>query len=387
MAASICAGVMTSGIIGNSILLTKSSNFKLTRPKNVIKTVKHVFSMGVPGALEFLCFFVRTVVLNKFFISTFGEHTVAMFKVTESINSFMLIFVWGFTGSVMSFVGIFAAESDTKSIFDILKLTLTRGFAVLLPLTAGLIIFAHPVAELFGMGSAFAAVRIYAACIPLMFINQALINLYQGSKRIFLANTLMTFRMVLWVTALVYPLSAFGEDAVWWCFALAELLSLILIYIMTEFIRKNDKNLLPLLLIDMSTERRGKYKSFSVESGRVAEASAGIVEFCEQNQLSHKLTMSISLAIEEMLIVIFEKSIPKSVSVRILIMKESSAIVLRTRADGKLFNPIDYALKANEDKAMDVMGVKLVMKLAMNVDYRNTFGVNNTTITLKEREV
>lgn len=383
LAASICAGAMASGIIGSAVLLTKSSNFKLTRPKDFTKTAKRIFSMGTPGTLEFICFFVRTVVLNKFFIATFGEHMVAAFKVTESVSSFALIFIWGLTGSIISLVGIFAAEHDTKSIRDILILTLTRGFAILLPLTVGFIVFAHPIAELFGTSTAFSAVRIFAAGIPLMLINQMLINLYHGSRRIFLANTLMAFRMVVWVVALVFPLSVLGEKAVWWCFALAELLSLVIIFIITEFIRKGNKNLFPLLLIDISSEREGKYKSFSVENGRVAEASAGIVEFCEKNRLSPKLTMSISLAIEEMLIVIFEKSMPKSVSVRILIMKESGVIILRTRAGGILCNPIDYAMKANEDKAMEVMGVKLIMQLAANVDYRNTFGMNNTTVTLK----
>lgn len=55
-------------------------------------------------------------------------------------------------------------------------------------------------------------------------------------------------------------------------------------------------------------------------------------------------------------------------------------IVLRFRHGGCPFNPIKYAEEAGEDKLMDVIGLKLIIKVALMVDYRSTFGINNTII-------
>jgi hypothetical protein len=41
---------------------------------------------------------------------------------------------------------------------------------------------------------------------------------------------------------------------------------------------------------------------------------------------------------------------------------------------------VEYAKKSGDE--MGVIGVKMVLKFALSVDWRQTFGVNNTTIVL-----
>jgi hypothetical protein len=138
------------------------------------------------------------------------------------------------------------------------------------------------------------------------------------------------------------------------------------------------------LLLDLSGDRHGKYESFSVlpENESISRASEGINEFCENCEVNAKTTMALSLAIEEMLVVISGKCTPKYMNVRVLVDEKKRVVVLRIRNDGMLFNPVDYALKASGEEELDVMGVKLIMKMALSVDYRSTFGVNNSTIIL-----
>jgi anti-sigma regulatory factor (Ser/Thr protein kinase) len=95
--------------------------------------------------------------------------------------------------------------------------------------------------------------------------------------------------------------------------------------------------------------------------------------------------MSISLAIEEMLVLIRGQSLMgddgATINVRVLI--EENTVILRVRNGGKNINPMDYARNAGETEETNVFGIKILLALARNIDYRNTFGVNNTTILLE----
>ncbi|MCL2086235.1 MAG: MATE family efflux transporter [Oscillospiraceae bacterium] len=386
VAAATCIGGALAGIVGGVAIFVKSKNFKLLNPVYPLKSSKGIIIAGTPGALEYFCFFACMLALNNLLSVRFGDSAVAAYKITESINSLSLIFIWGIAGPVTPLSGVFGAERDTKSLRDVLKLSLRAGLWLVLPLTALLFVFAPDITAIFGMGTRDTAyaVRVFSLSIPLSLLTQLLIYLYMGEKRVFLANVLMAARMALWVIVAALPLSAIGYDAFWWCFVAAELLTILTALTLSFISRKGNKNLIPVLLTDISAERDGRYISLSTKSDGVGNAAATVADFCEQNELSPKTSMSVSLAVEEMLVVIFEKSKPESLNVRVLIVEDTDIIVLRVRDNGKLFNSIDYALKASADEALDVMGVKMILKLAVSVDYRNTFGVNNTTIIIKK---
>ena len=382
LAVASCAGSGIAGIAGGGVIFAKSKNFRPIRPVKPFAAAKNIAVTGTPGAMEYFCFFACMLVLNNLLASYFGGSTVAAYKVADSINSFALILIWGIVGPLTPLAGVFGAERDTRSLRDVLKLSIKWGLSVILPLTGLLLVFAPRVAGLFGMSAAFYAVRIFALSIPLSFLNHILIYLYMGGKKVLLANVLMASRMAVWVVVVAIPLAGIGQIAFWWCFVAAEFLTLITALVVSAAARKGNKNLLPLLLIDISAERDGRYVSFSAQPGQAAEAAASLVNFCEANDLSPKTSMAISLAIEEILVVIFDKSKPESANLRILIVADSDVIILRVRCGGKLFNPVDYARKASPDEALEIMGVNMILKLAVSLDYRNTFGVNNTTIII-----
>jgi hypothetical protein len=68
-------------------------------------------------------------------------------------------------------------------------------------------------------------------------------------------------------------------------------------------------------------------------------------------------------------------------NVRLLI--EENTVILRVRNGGKNSNPIDYAKNSGKTEEAELMGIKMLLALALKIDYRNTFGVNNTTILLE----
>jgi anti-sigma regulatory factor (Ser/Thr protein kinase) len=124
--------------------------------------------------------------------------------------------------------------------------------------------------------------------------------------------------------------------------------------------------------------------------GDVDFASTKISSFCEENELSAKTSMHISLAIEEILIMINEYSLRKDrqeyTDLRIMIIPEESGslVIMRIRNAGKDFNPVDYYYENKDTEAgrEQTLGIAMILKMAKHVEYRETFGVNNLIITI-----
>ena len=98
-----------------------------------------------------------------------------------------------------------------------------------------------------------------------------------------------------------------------------------------------------------------------------------IADFCKQNDLTKKEIMLVRLSMEELMMSIkdhcFEENVDETMDVRILIIKklDDFMIVLRIRNGGKLFNPIDYYERLQEDDPLamgDALGIAMIIKAA-----------------------
>jgi Na+-driven multidrug efflux pump len=388
LAVAMCAGGLVAGGFGAASLIRGRGNFGFVKISSKdIRETPRLLIAGSPGAMENLCTLLCLLVLNNLLSMRFGSMAVSSYKVVDSINSIALIFIWGVTGPITPLAGVFGAERDTVSIKQVIKNALFLGMVSI----AAYVIFCETLAPYlagwFGMSlsSTVIAIRLFVLSLPFSLLNHILVYLFQGMNKVLLANILMISRMFVWVVAAaVVLMNTAGENFVWLAWLVAEIMTVILALIMTFAVRRGSKDIMRVLLIDISGDRHGKYESFSVlpENESISQASEGINEFCENCNVNAKTTMALSLAIEEMLVVISGKCTPKYMNVRVLVDEKKGVIVLRIRNDGMLFNPVDYALKASGEEELDVMGVKLIMKMALSVDYRSTFGVNNSTIIL-----
>jgi putative MATE family efflux protein len=406
IAAVVSAAV--SGGFGAMLLFTRSKNFHLIAlgfkkkpPRDDCssnsKIIRDIIVLGSPSAMEYLCILAYTIVLNKLISGSFGLFALSSFKLIDSINSIALVFIFGVSGPIIQFVGVFSAEKDSKSIRQLLVQVFKWGVLFVFGYALLCELFAPYIAALFGMASpdtlavAVPAIRIFAASLVLALINTILIYIYQAGNRPLLANIITVSRLLLWIIIIAPILSArIGVTGIWHSFWIGESLTLLTVVILSLFYRRGNKYLSPVLLLDTEAELKGIYKSFSVKNTleNITQSSEGIIEFCEQNDMSPKLTMAISLAIEEMLVVIREHSlsddIDETMNVRVLIA--DNTVILRIRNGGKTFNPVEYVEKAGEAEAVDVMGIKMILALAKKIDYRNTFGINNITVLLQRQK-
>lgn len=100
-------------------------------------------------------------------------------------------------------------------------------------------------------------------------------------------------------------------------------------------------------------------------------------------------TMAVSLAIEEMLNILlrycFQPEEKVTVDLRVFIIQGTTG--LRIRNAGKQFNPLDYYETHREEDAMgDSLGIQMVLRMAEDVRYQRTFGVDTLTVLFDKAE-
>ena len=238
---------------------------------------------------------------------------------------------------------------------------------------------------------------LFALSLPPSMLSTILLNYYQASGYTWIANLITACRAFAFVVLPAYLLAPrLGLPAVWLSFTAAELLTWGSLAIALLLYRRRHPNRKGIFLLDRRYEDAGQYISFAVHSTEddIVQASTRISDFCDQNQLDARRSMLISLALEEMLISIrdhcFSSGPDHEMNVRILIVSPDQVagdetIVLRIRCSGTPFNPIDYYKanrRENPDEFDDSVGIQMIVKSALSVDYKSTFGVNNLTILL-----
>jgi Na+-driven multidrug efflux pump/anti-sigma regulatory factor (Ser/Thr protein kinase) len=395
-------GSAAAGTAGAAMLFTRSKNFHLTSSifkktyrGGLRQIIRNIIVTGSPNAIGSICIVGYTIVLNRLLAASFGIFALSAFKLIGTIAAFNLILVYGVTDPFTQFVAVFKVEKDSKSIRQLLAGVFKWGGIFILCFTGLCEFFTPQIAGLFGMSSqdtliiAAPAIKIFALSLMPALINTIIICIHQAGKRLVLANILMVSRLFIVIVIAAPLLSAMiGITGVWHSFWIAEVATLLLAVVLSFICRwRNGRYLSPVFLLDMEAELKGVYKSFSVKNSdeSITQSSSGITEFCGKNKLGAKLSMAISLSIEEMLVLIRKHSLRgkdnATMNVRVLI--EENGVILRIRNAGPDFNPVNY-IRGGGVPEDEIMGIKMILAIAENIDYRNTFGINNTTILLRK---
>jgi hypothetical protein len=104
--------------------------------------------------------------------------------------------------------------------------------------------------------------------------------------------------------------------------------------------------------------------------------------FCEDNDIPPKQTMAVSLAVEEITMLVSEYALnPQKLDyIDIRFVKTSEKMIMRIRYAGKKFNPIEF-YKSSPDN-VEIIGIKMILSLTKSMTYDNAFGINNLLIVI-----
>ena len=337
-----------------------------------------VFNYGSPMALNNVLSSFRILILNTILKSMSLSGMVAIFAVINNINEFSLCIQNGVPQTASAMTGIFFGEKDSRALKDLVKEEFRCGIALSAVYAIILIAFSNNVASLFG-----ASVDCSIACISFaasLFIataNSILSYYFNAVGRIEIANLITGCRGFLLMVIFCYIFSYAGKF-VWLFYPMAELVTFGLVMWVGWYIARKE-SVTRFYLIDESFEKSGKSVSYTVscDEDEICMISQNISGFCEENEFSPKKSMAISLAIEEILMIIAQKSLMGEGTMDLRVLQNGDDAIVRVRSGGNRYNPIEEM-----DDNLDYMGVQMINKMAKKIEYLSSLGVNTLIIFL-----
>jgi Na+-driven multidrug efflux pump/anti-sigma regulatory factor (Ser/Thr protein kinase) len=373
----------------------RNSPLKFRLPSKAFSTTAAAVVAGSPSALNNVCQAIQILGINLLLVKLAATVYLPSYSLVRTVSDIAGAVILGISQTMIPLVGISFGEKDFRSIRIILKKALGVGNIIIAICALVLVLIHRSIGGFFGLrdetllwntGIAFIFL---AASLNLAFINNVIMNYFSAIRRTAIANIMVVSRLVLFIVIPSWLLFAvLGVYAVWTSLILAEVATLILTFFLVTTIHKKTPRLSRYLLLDSALIENSTLIDFSVKNtvGDLDAAITRLTDFCEEHEVQTKKAMYISLAVEEMLIMINEHSLIKDkteyTDVRIMITRDD--IVLRIRNIGKYFNPVEYFYenRNTEDGASQTMGIAMILKMARHVEYRETFGVNNLVVTI-----
>ncbi|MDR3161538.1 MAG: ATP-binding protein [Spirochaetaceae bacterium] len=392
--ASVTSGILTF-FVGAGMLRDKHSVLRFRRPAAPGKQFIALVSAGSPSALNNICQAVQIFSINLLFVRTGIGMFLPSYSLVFTISEVILAVILGISQTALPLVGISFGERDFRSIRIVMKKAMGIGNIIVGGCALLLLVIHRQLGGLFGLqdpqilrqtGIGFIFL---AASLNLSFLNNVIMNYFSATGQTALANIIVISRMVVFMVLPAYALfPLLNIYSVWAGLILAELITMAMVYLLITKKHARNPRLSRYLLLDESLMENSKVIDFSVRntSDDVASAADKITGFCEENEVPPQKAMRISLAIEEMIVMINQYSLKEGeteyTDVRLMIIGER--IVMRIRNLGKYFNPVAYYYdnKDTEEGRERTIGVAMILRMAQKTEYQETFGVNNLLITI-----
>lgn len=357
-------------------LFSGNSNFKprfaMIKRKDLIDILKY----GSPMALNNVLSSVRVLIINLVLKAMGINSLLTIFAVLNNVNELSICVQNGVPQTASAMTGVLSGEKDSSSVKKLLNIQIFTGTVLSIILAVIFSLFSKSLANIFGsqVDCTFAIVCFSLSLIFATF-NSVMSYYYNAIGRISQANIIIICRVVVTVIGFVLFSDSLGEK-IWIVYPCAEMITSIIFVLRGLYISRSP-NISRFYLIDESFERLGNEVSFTVpcDNEKICETSERIREFCDENELAPKKAMAVSLAIEEMLTIISEKSLTGHGSIDVRVITSGENGIIRIRNGGKYYNPFD-----EQDDSLDYMGVQLISKLATDIQYLSVLGVNTLII-------
>lgn len=231
-----------SNIIALIIILSrKSADAKVESESESEKwkVAKGILIAGVPIALGSVAMFVRLSYLTTTTSAQLGAEGVITLSLLLSVFLIVNLLAGGTTQALQPLAGQYIGQGDTAAMYRTCRraLRFTAVSSVIVTVLVGLL--ARPLCWLYGVattGTVIAALRIFALCYIFYSVGYVLMVIHQviGNQSKAIAIAVMQPLMVIPVFALSLHYTLHTTHYVWWAFPIAELISLIIIIILSR---------------------------------------------------------------------------------------------------------------------------------------------------------
>ena len=376
-----------------TLYLFKNQDLVTFNPKLFNRqTVRDVLYFGSPNSVDNVLYALRNVFINRFALIVGGEIAVSALAILGSFGIFFDVFNIVVGNVIAILASVFVGEKNLDSLKRLMKssMIIAMGFCLFKLVVA--FFLGGNIAQLFGaQGEIISLTRElliwYAISAPFNMVALLFVGVLQAQGKVAFINILFILNCLLVPLFCCTILSKiFGITAIWVCYTLSEIVTLFVIYIKAIRTKKGRvKTIEDLFMLSDDLTDPNKITISIKDINEVVTISKQIQDYCQENNIEHKRAMYAALCMEEMAANVIEhgfKKDNKEHSLDIYASIEDDEITLRLRDNCIPFDPKTKLSLTNNDDPFKNIGIKMVYKLAKEMNYQTTFGMNVLTIKL-----
>lgn len=385
---------VTGNFVGFIIMVTHFISKKSTlhfdfsilkTPKEFFAILANLVTVGLSGALGTLLITVKMFFLNFLIQSVGGSDAMASYSICSSSQIFMSMFITGAAQTMIPIIGVCLGEKD----YDGIRYAFRRA-AIILAISSGVIMLficvaPEPVIRLFGItaendiANAIPAMRINALSFPPLAFSFLLLYYYMATQRKAISTTIAVLNgIVILIPSALILAQLFGITGVWISFVVAQVGTLIAVYIITLVLRKKSKGKYNSFYLIPSSNNEIVSLSFKGTKENASGVSMYLTAFLTSHGVEKNKANRIAVAVEGIsanLAQRTEKNKKADIDIRVIIDKDETIISIRE--NGK---PFDYTFtQKDEDTISDI---KVVKSISKSVEYSNVLGFNRLIIKI-----
>lgn len=377
-------------IIG--FLLVKRNLVKFNIKYFDLNIVKDILIMGSPASLAGILYSMRNVFINSYAFDLQGDVALNALAIMTSFGGFFDGFNIALGSTLTMLASVFVGERDGKSIKELTIISCVIGefFAVLKVIS--MYLFGDDISILYGASNnlidvSYELLRYYSwSSVPNM-ITVTIIGIYQSLGRISLCNIMYLFNCILTPLFCCTVLAdIFNIQAIWSLYYLAEIVTLTIVFINSCIKKKAlSKNLDDILYLDSIYSTENKYLKTINDISEVINVSKEVEDFCLKNNIDSRRAMFTGLCLEEMAGNIVEHGFikdNKKHSIDLFTCVENDEVLMRLRDNCVPFDPNSRKQIVNPEDPAKNIGIRMVSKIAKEMNYHSNFGFNVLAIRL-----
>lgn len=341
----------------------------LPKPAEIVSFAVNGFGIG--SANIFLALVM--LVFNTLLLRHGGENGtmyVAIYGVIYTVSMIPFAVFDGASNALSTVTAFFAGESDTDSIWAVLKTAITVAVASGAVLTLVCVLFAGELVAFFGiddpaaLGTAASAFRLFSVSTVFTGVNMVVTSFWQSIGRARMAGAmsiLRNFLLMLTVGFVLIPRwDIFGLTM---SYVAVEVLCTLLAVAIMVFVssRKYVEE-------TFGSSGRSFENMYIIQSESMEQISADLEAVCDEWEISMKQAFLINFICEELLLNVIKFSLKESGKTRyiaIKLMEKDGDYVLRIRDNVSVYNPFE-----SDGDEIDNGVLNLIQKKAKYCDYQ-----------------
>ena len=356
------------------------------------KTILNILKIGSPAAIASILYPIRNIVFNSEALLIAGTDAVSALAIMNSTAGVFDAVNIAVGSVAVALASVFTGEKDSQSLKILFKTILKYGLILAFIKIVIIVLFSKQLTILFGgvnevIDMCYELYIFYGICMPINIITLSLLGPIQSFEKVTFVNVLYLFNAIIVPIGTVFLLkSVIGVRAIFIAYALAEVVTIMIIYLTPclkakrllfkfEDIFEIDKNIEISDCLNISVRSLDEVVSISNE----------VEKFCLAHNIDARRSKMSGLCLEEVAGNVvehgFTKSKKKNLAIDIYATVIDDKVVLRIRDNAPNFDPQKKLGEVVDDPCKNI-GIRLVSKIAKQMNYQNYFGMNVLSIEL-----